>query len=126
MFHFKKITIITAALFALALIFICLVNISPILVFIALGLLSAGFGCLTYILIDEYIVYNKIQNETKHELLMELATSENAEEYIANSEFFNKGDLKRIKAQKRSKRSTIILSLVLCLAFLLLFVLRLF
>lgn len=125
MFHFKLINIITTCLFLVSLVLIFLAQLSPIIVIIALALLAVSFGLLTYILYDDYIVYSKIIKETKYELLMELATSENANEYITRPEIFDKKDQKQIKAQKRSKQGMIILSAVMCLSFLVLLILNL-
>ncbi len=125
MFHFKKTNLICAILFTIALVLVFLANLTPVLVFIALGIFSVAFGLLTYILFDEYQVYNQIQRETKYELLMELATTQNAEEYITKPDVFNSEDLKRLKSQKRKKLTTVIMCGVLCLAFLTLLILRL-
>lgn len=124
MFHFKKMTIITTCLFIVSIVLIFLAKVSPIIVNFALVFLSASFGCLTYILIDEYNVYKQILQETKYELLMELAITENAQEYISNPDFYNKKDLKRIKAQKRSKKYIIALSIFMCIIFITLLILR--
>lgn len=125
MFHFKKINIICASMFIIALILVFLANLTPILVYIALGLFAVGFGLLTYILFDEYLIYNQIQRETKYELLMELATTQNAEEYITKPDVFNSNDLKRLASLKRKKLTTIIMCGVVSLAFLALLILRL-
>ncbi len=125
MLHFKKINIITAALFIVGLILIFLTELSTVFVYIALGVLAVAFGFLTYVLIDDYLIFKQIQRETKYELLMEIATSENGQEYVANPDLFSKKDLKRFKAQKRSKFITIILSACLALAFTLLLILKL-
>lgn len=124
MFHFKKTTIICASLFLVSLVLIFFAQLSQIVVLISLITFTGAFGLLTYILIDEYLVFCKMQEEKKHELLMELSITENAEEYISNPDFYNKTDLKRIKAQRKNKLAFIILSVVMTLCFLLLFVLR--
>lgn len=124
MFHFKKTTIICACLFLVSLVLIFFAQLSQIVVLISLITFTGAFGLLTYILIDEYLVFCKMQEEKKYELLMELSITENAEEYISNPDFYNKTDLKRIKAQRKNKLAFIILSVVMTLCFLLLFVLR--
>ena len=125
MFHFKKTTIVCASLFTLSLILLFLTKLSPVIVFITLALFVAAFGLLSYILIDDYLVFCKMQEENKNELLMELSITENAVEYVSNPDFYNKHDLKRIKAQRKNKLGIIILTVVMTAAFLLLLILRL-
>ena len=125
MFHFKKTTIICASLFLVSLILIFLAQLSQVIVILSLGFFTAAFGLLTYILISDYLVFCKMQEEKKYELLMELAITENAEEYISNPDFYNKADLKQIKAQKKSKLGFVILTVIMAFCFLFLFILRL-
>ena len=125
MFHFKKINIITTVLFIIGLVLIFLSDLSSVVVYLALGTLSVAFGLLSYILIEDLIVFKQIQRETKYEMLMEVATSENGEEFIANPDIFSKKDLKRFKAQRRSKLYTIILSICMTFCFTILLIFKL-
>ena len=117
-FKFSKFAIVTMLSFILAFIFIMFNVLLSVLIIPALVFLILGIVLIAVMLIKRYKENKDNMEYKQEEIIMELASTEDGEKYIANNSSYIKRMKKSLKSQKWSAIYPIVLLLLLAGVFL--------
>lgn len=112
-FGFKKSSLIIVGIFALGIIFMLLNTVENIFFYFSLVCFLAGFVLLSITSFKNIKLCKREQRETKIELLMEIATSEDGEQYVLKDSPFSRAE----ELERKRVLSNKIASFITCIAF---------
>ncbi len=121
MIKFSALTWCVISAFLLSFVAVMLNSVTPVMVYVALSLLLISFVLLTVKLYLDISKKSKEDERIKEELLMELAVTEDGEEYVMKNSPTSKKYRKMLRKEHFNRFMPVIFSgfVALCMAFLL-------